>query len=1287
MIFGRYRIIRLLGIGAMGVVYLVEDCFSRQRVALKQVKKEHIDGWTLSRLGYEFRLAAALRHPYIIRVYDFWVNPLTKTPFYTMEYIAGDTLRATSAALPVHIRLRILLKICKALSVLHGLSILHLDISAQNILVRRDSLEPVLMDFGIARYEQDVSNELISGTPQYIAPEIITGDSPKGCYSDIFSLGVLFFHVLTGTYPFPASRLQEQVDKVKGARISGLELLRKRLPGELCDCISRMLSYWPGDRPETCADILEVLQRHVHVVPQAKPGITYLFNSRFVGRETIIRDIVHTCKQHFSENQSSRFIFIFGPQGIGKTRLLKELRVFLQTAGVVSIQGRTARIQECGFDPVVALLAQLHAYLGAFDVVDRQITEPVSIVEKTLTLNMSFARPHRYKPVVPKGHTPGDTGGYVQELKAFLLRLQQDIQHLIAEYTSLQLSPLERRGTRKSSTQALYACTWEVLRQIAGIVNLCLEFDDVDDDADMIDFIRYLVHKSRQKSGGPGFLLVMTSRKTSLSGCEAGDCVHWFKVRPLTRRDSQTMVSSMLAVPLPRAVFMTAFARARGKPLHIAETIRCLFLRGFICWNKINWQLDGIKASKRPLAAFTLRGVIRENLDYLPPTQREFLKVLALVDVWIDSSALDHVFGDPALVRDCLCDLVEQRLVVSSFTSRNTRCYRMSLRLYRREILRQLESMEQKALSGRLLTALLLGLPGSSMPDTIMFQLADAAGRHRAAYLFAKLCAARRIKHFALEDGRCMLRHAIRHLKRAKGMTAYKRSCRFMHLYNLYISHCFIHGRGSNFRRVVTRGIAIGVTLLKQPRVPVSAYIHLSSFYNRFAEYSQLNGQDPTAVLQKGFLCATRAMAFDPRNIVAINNLAANRTMYAGYLLYCGRNPQQPYQQAIRLYERGIDLYGSVPFFYTNLAHCLQGLAEYDLARGLNPEPRMQRAIVWLRKTIALNPHYLHAYNNIGCAYNTIGQYCMQSGKDPTPACSKAIEVFSQALKMHSAFLHALINRGIARFYMGTYRCKRGIAPQSVLCRALADLRAAMRLNNQIPHVHFTMAQAYRLLANHRQLAGHKAEALVSRSAGLFTRALAMEPMNADMYSCFSDLYLDTAITVRESPRRREQYFLQARQVLRLGLERLPGNRALACLLVQAYCWQGLRDTEAALSFAQANKLYAPMRGIKDKSVCCTACLLGLLRSVCTKHIQEFDCVLVAGLEAGDCQNGVRDAEAALYGRMAKALIAGDTNDAAQRLAAFKTAVAPLLQSDRMLFFRYKKILLPHVERLLQHAP
>lgn len=219
--FGRYHILRLLGQGGMGTVYLAEQREPiRRRVALKVIKLGMDTSQVLARFANERQALAIMNHASIAQIFDAGATPKGR-PYFVMEYIEGApiTQYCDDKRMGISQRLELFLGVCRAVQHAHQKGVIHRDLKPSNVLVKEQEGAPVpkVIDFGIAKATDKwaVENTLLTefgqmvGTPEYASPEqaeVMTGDVDER--SDVYSLGVLLYELLSGAVPFDAVRLR-----------------------------------------------------------------------------------------------------------------------------------------------------------------------------------------------------------------------------------------------------------------------------------------------------------------------------------------------------------------------------------------------------------------------------------------------------------------------------------------------------------------------------------------------------------------------------------------------------------------------------------------------------------------------------------------------------------------------------------------------------------------------------------------------------------------------------------------------------------------------------------------------------------------------------------------------------------------------------------------------------------------------------------------------------------------------------------------------------------------------
>ena len=266
-IASKYQLVRILGSGAMGVVYEAFHTRLRQRLAIKVLRPD-IRNFSdvLTRFEREAHASAQLRSIHAARVIDVDSLP-NGLPYIVMEYLEGRDLDAElSATGPMAIQLAvdITMQVADAMTEAHGLGIVHRDLKPANLFVCHVGERPVMkvLDFGISKVENDdpriTSNDEFFGTPSYASPEQLLSGSAGDARSDVWSLGVILFELLTGRTPFVGNSVQV-IAKVLTDPIPWPVDFRADLPKELARVVVQALQRVPEQRFQTMREMAEAL--------------------------------------------------------------------------------------------------------------------------------------------------------------------------------------------------------------------------------------------------------------------------------------------------------------------------------------------------------------------------------------------------------------------------------------------------------------------------------------------------------------------------------------------------------------------------------------------------------------------------------------------------------------------------------------------------------------------------------------------------------------------------------------------------------------------------------------------------------------------------------------------------------------------------------------------------------------------------------------------------------------------------------------------------------------------
>ena len=206
---GRYEILEIIGSGAHGRVARAHDPMIGRLVAIKLFPKELASGEARQRFLQEARVVGQLSHPSIITLHDMGIEEATQTPYLVMEFLEGQPLDRIleKGSVPFPRACAWVGEVACALGVAHRKGVIHGDVKPANMLITDDG-HVKLMDFGMARLaSRDTGATPLLGTPAYWCPEQIMG-KPQDARSDLFSLGVVLYEMVTGKRPFDADSLQ-----------------------------------------------------------------------------------------------------------------------------------------------------------------------------------------------------------------------------------------------------------------------------------------------------------------------------------------------------------------------------------------------------------------------------------------------------------------------------------------------------------------------------------------------------------------------------------------------------------------------------------------------------------------------------------------------------------------------------------------------------------------------------------------------------------------------------------------------------------------------------------------------------------------------------------------------------------------------------------------------------------------------------------------------------------------------------------------------------------------------
>lgn len=341
LVGARYELIDELGEGGFGSVYRTLDRLTGRMLTIKRIHLQRGPGSsadTRHTLAHEFQLLASLRHPNIITVLDYGFGE-DGEPYLVMDLAENAvTLVEAAVAQPVAVQADLLVQTLRALHYLHRVGIIHRDLKPENVLVVDGQVK--VLDFGLSLRPAEATAEDrdLAGTVGYIAPEVLGGQDPT-LRSDFYSLGVIAFEIFVGRHPFQARNMSELW--LEASRTS-LPRPSDPVPPPLRPILEKLLHLDPAARYGDAAEVIADLGAALGAPLSAETVATresLLQAIPLVGREGEF-DALHAALRSAGEGQGSTWM-IAGESGVGKSRLLDELRTRGLVDGFVVLRGQS----------------------------------------------------------------------------------------------------------------------------------------------------------------------------------------------------------------------------------------------------------------------------------------------------------------------------------------------------------------------------------------------------------------------------------------------------------------------------------------------------------------------------------------------------------------------------------------------------------------------------------------------------------------------------------------------------------------------------------------------------------------------------------------------------------------------------------------------------------------------------------------------------------------------------------------------------------------------------------
>lgn len=626
----RYTVVDVLGEGGMGLVCRVQDALHPGRdLALKTLSPSVVDASRAQLLRAEFQTMSELSHPNIARVWDFERIAGTDTYCFTMEFLEGRHLVAAADGAPLEGILDWVVEACRALQYLHSRGVTHADFKPQNVVVTPAGHAKVL-DFGLSAAG---NAGLLLGTPAYMAPELGTGVAPDARV-DLYALGVTMFQLIYGRLPFSGQNVLELLAQ-HASKPLPLPDDDRFATDALRGIMARLCAKRPEDRFGTAEEVIAALAAatgRAYEPETAETQRSYLSSARLVGRDAEEQALLGYCVAHtaaVTPGDDVAVACVSGPSGVGKSRLVAEVKRSLQLAGVPVLEST--------------------CYEGALD----ELGPLRDAIQAAVRLGRAYeveGLEDRYRAtldwLVAGAAQPARNLAEEESLRAAALR---DLANLVLDLSAsigIVLSIGDLHWALTSTTDFLKVlCDRQAARRDAGrAARLAVVVTHRDDEATVpLEDLLTAV--------GP-------DRRLTLA------------LSPLPPAHTAQLVASMLGVSdVPRPFTDRVAAETGGNPFFVEEVMRALMERGDVSLEAGRWaaRTDVAHIELPP----TMAAVLERRLASVGAHARDVLEWLAVYAQPMPQALLVEATGMGAdRVHEALQTLVERHMAVAAGAGR-----------------------------------------------------------------------------------------------------------------------------------------------------------------------------------------------------------------------------------------------------------------------------------------------------------------------------------------------------------------------------------------------------------------------------------------------------------------------------------------------------------------------------------------------------------------------------------------------------------------------------------------
>jgi ABC-type transport system substrate-binding protein len=695
----RYEILGELGRGGMGVVYRAKDPLLSREVAVKLISSTDLTAEIEERFQREAQLVAQMDHPSIVPIYDFGRDE--GSLFFVMPVASGTNLlrliRDQSLRLGEVVDIGI--QVAEALEYSHSRGVVHRDIKPANIMVTREEGSGArvrVMDFGLAHAATEsrlTKTGTLVGTVAYLSPEQVASRAFDG-RSDIYSLGVVLYECLVGEPPF-TGEVQSILYRIVHEIPQPPRALGAEIREELQDIVLRCLEKDPGKRPQRASQIVEALRRHksslatdefrMSVVLSASRVIQRPAVSAFVGREKEFAELQRRLNAAISGE--CQFAVVAGEPGIGKTRLLEELKNLATARKIPALYGRFIE-QDRAF-----------SYQGFCELVQDYFRSRDA--------------------AAPSGERP-DFSDLAADLVALFPQLSEipELRSAVSGDSRIASAAEEKKAEDRIQIFELLART---LTRIAGGKPLVLILENLHGAEISIEALQYIV----RRLGPTPTLIVGSYRQTEtdkrhplirmLDSFADDPRFVSLTLGPFSPSEHRSFVEALVGAPKVSDALADRLREAtEGNPFFTKELVRSLTESGGIAKDDTGaWSFSKeaeISADELPA---TIQQAVEKRVERLPEQLRDLLSIASVLGKTFDSRDLETLAEGAARYDDSIDRLIGDGILEEERESRGDRLtfssgivrdvlYGALSRRRRRSLHRRYGELLEKRYAGRL---------------------------------------------------------------------------------------------------------------------------------------------------------------------------------------------------------------------------------------------------------------------------------------------------------------------------------------------------------------------------------------------------------------------------------------------------------------------------------------------------------------------------------------------------------------------------------------------------------